>query len=121
MGRVMKIWKPIILVLSALALLSGCSYVKLLTFGSKLGDAAAGYVEEVVRTRQEIRRDCAEMLTNEVRKLQQAGDYDEARELLAQAYPPLTILQAVDEGDASVIVKELNDARACTVRSKSNE
>lgn len=104
---------------AVLLLLSGCSVTDLgrwLSFGSELSDAGMNYVKtDVIAKRQLIRAKCWELLMEEVQDLREQDKLSEARALLAAAYVPLTIMQAIEEGDRSVIVEELNQARACLV------
>lgn len=116
-----KLWIPIALVL----LLGGCSMADLgkwLSFGSELSDAGMNYVKtEVIAKRMLVRERCWELLMEEVQELREQDRRSEARALLAGAYVPLTIIQAIEDGDRSVIVNELNRARACQIETPGGE
>lgn len=118
----MRIWMPIILLP---LLLGGCTtadLAKFLGFGSALSDAAMNYVKtDVIGKRILIRGECWELLQEEVQELREVGKRSEARKLLAQAYVPLTIIQAIEDGDTAAIVKELNQARPCLVGNHAPE
>ena len=113
----MKLGRPIALALMML-LLGGCTgnLVKWLGFSSELSDAAMNYVRtDVIAKRLLVREKCWELLMEDVQELRKQDKRAEARALLAQAYVPLTIMQAIEDGDTSVIVSELNKARVCEV------
>lgn len=103
----------------AILLLSGCAegVARAVNLGTTVADAGQGYLEEIIVTRQQVRAECWRMVQNQVRNLEAQGRHDEARRILARAYPPLSIVQAIEEKDSSKIAQALNEARPCLVET----
>ncbi len=114
------VYIPIYLVLALF--LGGCvgEMAKWSSFGSELSSAGMNYVKtDVIAKRQLVREKCWELLMEEVQELRAENKRAEARALLAEAYVPLTILQAIEDSDRSTLTDALNQAHACEVGASS--
>ncbi len=83
----------------ALLLLSGCVEAGAIALNDAraLHESAAHYVRAVHDARREVRRECWEILMEEVAKLRVAGEYQKARDRLAANYPALVTIDVLSE------------------------
>jgi len=103
-----KSWLLLCALLIFVGLLSGCA-----ADIDELRDSARAYVRAVHDARREIRRECWEILMDEVDSLRDAGKHAEARERLAANYPPLVTVDVLKSLEADPI-GVLSDPFGCS-------
>ena len=102
------------LLIAALAL-GGCAeaLTTAMSDARDLHAAGRGFVVENHEWRREIRRRCRELVIGQAEELEQAGDIEGAKRILAEAYPQLVT--------ASTVKQLMNDPENFSARSSGCE
>lgn len=95
--------------------LAGCApnLAGLAASGTKFQQAADAYVFENIDARKWVRAECREILNAEVTALKVAGEYEKARQLLRDSYPPLVTLGMIADAEKAGVAGVLAEPPGC--------